>query len=293
MTLTQLSHELAQVIEKVAPSLVRIDDGTRLTASGVVWSSEGIIVATSHGVERDNNLFVETHDGTRLPTTLLGRDPHTDIAVLRVNDTNLKPLERASADTIKTGQLALAVGMPGSPTLQATLGIINARADSQYEGSPEYVLYTDATLYPGFSGGALVNTQAQGMGLLNRAFGRGRGVALGLPIVRRVVDHILQHGAPRRGYIGIATQPVELQHPLREAHNIQQPRALLVVQVGNQSPAERSGLMIGDLLLQVNNEPLVDAEQLRRHLKAGATLSLTILRGGMLQQTNVPVDASA
>src|SRR5579871_7003815 len=175
--LRSLSSELASVVERVAPSVVRVDDGSRLTATGIIWSADGLVATTSHGVERDENLAVERADGTRLPATLVGRDPDTDLALLRVNASGLPAVQRAAPDDVKGGHLVLALARPGNAGLQATLGIISARQDSQNDGQDEYLLHTDALLYPGFSGGPLVDVSGQVVGLINLMFGRGKGIA--------------------------------------------------------------------------------------------------------------------
>src|SRR3954451_21531499 len=124
--LASLSSELAGVVERVGPSVVRVEDGSRLTATGLIWSSDGVIVTTSHGVERDEGLAIETGDGQRHAATLVGRDPDTDLAVLRVSATGLPAVEGAPIDEVQVGHLVLALGRPGSSGLQATVGIISA-----------------------------------------------------------------------------------------------------------------------------------------------------------------------
>jgi S1-C subfamily serine protease len=275
-----LSSELAGIVERVAPSIVRIEDGSRLTATGLIWSAEGVIVTTSHGVERDEDLAVERADGTVLPATLVGRDPDTDIAVLRVAATGLPAITPADANEVKVGQLALALGRPGRSGLQATIGIISARQESQTHGQPGYIVHTDALLYPGFSGGPLVDVSGRVVGMTDRMFGRGIGIALGTPIVEQVATALLKHGHIRRGYLGVRTQLVGLPENLRQALNLSQERGLLVVQVETGSPAEQAGLLLGDTLLRINDQPLQDVDALRSHLQAGQTITIHILRGG-------------
>src|SRR5438094_6352568 len=112
--LVSLSSELANVVERVAPSVVRVDDGSRLTATGIIWSADGVILTTSHGVERDENVTIELSDGTRLPAALVGRDPDTDVAVLRVQASGLPAVERADAAEVKVGHLVTPIGRPGT-----------------------------------------------------------------------------------------------------------------------------------------------------------------------------------
>ena len=293
-TLTALSDQLADVVARLAPSLVRVDDGSRLTATGVLWTGDGLVLTTSHGTERDEDLTVELADGTRLPATVVGRDEETDVALLRVQATGLPAIPQADPETVHVGQLALALGRPGSSGLQATLGIVSARQEAQDGGRPEYVLHTDAVLYPGFSGGALVNVHGQMVGLLNLGFGRGMGVALGLPIVSHVADALLAGGAVQRGYLGVSAQPVALPAALKTGLNVTQDHALLVVQVEPGRAADQAGLMLGDMLLALNGKPLGDVDDLRqtlRGLSAGQPLTLQIARGGAAQTLAVTLGA--
>jgi serine protease DegQ len=142
--LASLSSELAGVVERVGPSVVRVDDGSRLTATGIIGSADGVIFTTAHGVERDENLAIELTDGARHAATLVGRDPDTDLAVLRVQATNLPEIWSAGPDEVKVGHLVLALGRPGTSGLQATIGIISARHDTERNGQLGYILHTDA-----------------------------------------------------------------------------------------------------------------------------------------------------
>ena len=282
-TLTALSAELAGVVARVGPSVVRVDDGSRLTATGILWSEDGVVLTTSHGVERDDDLAVEMADGTRLPATLVGRDPETDLAVLRVPAGGLTPVTQADPAAVQVGQIVLALGRPGESGLSATLGIISAKQDAQDGGRPEYILHTDATLYPGFSGGPLVNVADEVVGLTNLGFGRGMGFALGLPILTHVADALLAGGAVKRGYLGVSTQSVPLPQSLQTALGLSQERGLLVVQVESGGPADAAGLSLGDILLGLGGTPLDDVDDLRRHLRglaAGQAVTLNLARGG-------------
>jgi S1-C subfamily serine protease len=294
--LRNLSSELANVVERVAPSVVRVDDGSRLTATGIIWSADGVILTTSHGVERDENVTIELSDGTRLPAALVGRDPDTDLAVLRVQASGLPAVERADAAEVKVGHLVLAVGRPGTWGLQATIGIISAKMETERAGEVGYILHTDAVLYPGFSGGALADMGGRVVGMTNLMFGRGKGVAVGLPVAGQVAEVLLAHGGVRRGYLGISTQGVALPEALRQKLALKEERALLIVQVEGGSPAEQAGLLLGDTLLSLDGQAIPDVEQLRRHLRRlppGQVVAIRVLRGGELRDLSVTLGSGA
>lgn len=289
-TLGGISAELAQLTAQSAPSLVRVEDGSRLTATGLIWAEDGLIVTTSHGVERDDALTIELSDGSVHAVTLVGRDSDSDIALLRVQATGLPAIRQADAQTAQVGHLALALARPGRGGLQATLGIVSARINSQNNGRNEYILHTDALLYPGFSGGALVGMDGGVIGMTNLMFGRGKGVALGLPIVANAVQSLLANGTSQRGYLGVSTQQVALPAFLQTALNLNQERALLIIQVEADSGAERGGLFMGDTLLKLNGQTVADVDALRQHLRAaraGQTLDMQILRGGELRDMQI------
>ena len=293
-TLAALSAELSDVVARVGPSVVRVDDGSRLTATGLLWTEDGVVLTTSHGTERDDDLLVELADGTRLPAVLVGRDPETDLAVLRVSASGLRPVTKADPEAVQVGQLVLALGRPGESGLSATFGIISARQDTQDRGRPEYILHTDATLYPGFSGGPLVNVAGEVVGMTNLSYGRGMGFALGLPILAHVADALLAGGAVKRGYLGVSTQSVALPQSLQTALAVSQERGLLVVQVESGGPADAAGLSLGDILLGLGGAALDDVDDLRRHLRglaAGQAVTLDLARGGAAHSLTVTLGA--
>jgi S1-C subfamily serine protease len=280
-TLTAFSEELADVVEHVAPGVVRVDDGSRLTATGLIWREDGVIVTTSHGVERDDEVFVETHDGARIAATVAGRDDDTDVAVLRVAASGL-PAVQTSGD-VRVGSLVLALGRPGSWGLRATFGVVSARQETETAGHAEYILSTDAALPPGFSGGALVDTAGRVVGVTNRMFGRGSGTALGVSLVARVADALLSQGKVARGYLGVRTQMVALPPAVKNGVGAGREHGLLVVGLEPGGPAETGGLLLGDLVLGLNDQAVEDPETLRaslRNLTAGQSATLRLLRGG-------------
>lgn len=292
--LHSLSSELAGLVERIAPTVVRVDDGTRLTASGTLWSAEGVVVTTSHGVERDDDLAIELADGSRHVANLVGRDHDTDLAVLKVEASGLPAIELAGPTDAQAGQFALALGRPGAHGLEVTLGLLNARVETQSGGHPEYLLHTDATFYPGFSGGPLVDMRGKLIGLCNLNYGRGRSVALGTPTVAHVVEAILARGRVQRGYLGVRTQAVTLPESVRARLGLQQAQALMLVGIEERGPADKGSLMLGDTVLGLDDRTVADVSDLRRYLRAqaaGREVQVHLLRGGELVHTAVTLGA--
>jgi S1-C subfamily serine protease len=288
--LMSFSNEITGIVERASASVVRVEDGSRLTATGVVWSEDGVVGTTSLGVERDEDLFIEQPNGTLSPASLVGRDPDTDIAVLKAEKISLPGIPHAAEADVKNGNLVLALARPGRAGLHATLGIISSKTDTQNGGKAEYILHTDADLYPGFSGGPLVDMEGRIVGLTNLMFGRGKGIALGTPIIAHITEALLANGRIQRGYLGIRTQQVTLPEGLRDSLQLEQLHALLIAQVESGSPAEQGGLMLGDTLLAFQDTTISDVEALRRQLRlnrAGAEIKLSILRGGKIEEITI------
>jgi len=284
--LARLSEELATATATIATTVVRVDDTTRLTASGVSLG-DGYIVAASHAVERDDELSIVTADGTRHAVVLVGRDRDTDIALLKADvELPAAPLVTAAP---RVGEIAVAVARPGEMGLTATLGLVSQIQETETEGNAEFIVSTDATLFPGFSGGALINASGAMIGLLNRLYGHGAGVALGASLVVRVVERLKVKGTTRPGYLGVRTQLVPLQDSTRTAQSIEQLHGLLIVSVQPGSAAEAAGLLIGDTLLSVDNHAIEDVDALRHHLIAGETITIGILRGGAVATVTATV----
>ena len=210
--LMDFSTELAHMLEEVGPSVVRVEARRRMPASGIVWSAAGHIVTANHVVEHDENIQVGVTGGQALPATLVGRDPATDLAVLRVDGQAQTPATWTEATDLRVGHLAMAVGRPGS-SIQTTSGVISALGGPWRTGAGSLIdqyIQTDTVMYPGFSGGPLVTADGRIAGLNTSAIVRGVGLALPAATVRRVVEAILEHGRIPRGYLGIGVPPGRL-----------------------------------------------------------------------------------
>jgi S1-C subfamily serine protease len=262
-----------------------------MPASGVAWSEDGIVVTANHVLKRDDNITVGLADGQAVKATLVGRDPGSDLAVLRADSSDLSPAGWL-AEGMQVGHLVLALGRPGK-TVQATFGIISALGDSWRTatgGQVDRYLQTDVVMYPGFSGGPLVNSDGKILGLNTSALVRGVSLAIPASTVDRTVNTLLAHGRMRRGYLGVSTQPVRLPETSREEFG--QETGLLIVNVETGSPAGEGGLLLGDTIVKIDDTPIRHHDDLLSQLSAGRVgqkSPLTIVRGGEIRTVNVTI----
>ena len=289
--LTELSEALAQTVTSAEPVVVRVEGRRRLPASGFVWSADGIIVTANHAVKKDNKLAVGLQDGSRLNAELVGRDPSTDLAVLKIDATGLEPAQRTSED-LGVGHMVLALGRPGR-TVQATLGIISALGDSWRTGMGGQIdryLQTDVVMYPGFSGGPLVDTRGQVLGLNTSALLRGVSLTVPAATLERVVDALVTHGRLQRGFLGVSTQPVRLPEAVKQV--LDQETGLLIVSVEPGSPADEGGLVMGDAIVGLDDETIRHHDDLLALLsgdRVGQKVPMQIVRGGEVRSINVKI----
>jgi len=287
-TLSALSSQLAAAVEQAAGSLVAIHARRRIPSSGIVWR-DGVIVSASHTVRRPDEISVTLPNGAAVPATIVGRDPATDLIALRIAaNGGARVAAKADPGALRVGTLALAVGRPGRQAT-ASFGIISAVIDgwrTWQGGRLEQVLRLDLSVYDGFSGGPLVDATGALLGLNNSALARGAPMALPAAAVDRVLDELLEHGHVHRPYLGVAVQPVSLSAALAAQHQLQQDGALLVLTVAEGAPADRAGLLVGDVLLAANGQPLrrpTDLLDVLSAVSAGGALELRLLRGGALR----------
>ena len=290
--LQSLSNATATLVERTGPQVVRVEGRGRLPASGVVWSAEGLIVTANHVVERDENLHVGLADGSTVAATLLGRDPATDLAVLKVEAADLTAASWVDAGELHVGNLILALGRPGY-AVQATLGLVSALGGAWRGGSGgefDSYLQTDVVMYPGFSGGPLVSADGRLGGINSSALARGVSVTVPAATVRRVVTTILAHGRMPRGYLGVGLQPVRLDEALQTQLGQQTGLMLLSVEAGG--PAAQGGLLQGDVLISVDGlavRQLDDLQALLTGARVGKAAAVRLVRAGQIHEQQVVV----
>jgi S1-C subfamily serine protease len=290
--LSNLSQALAGTVEAAGQSVVRVEGRRRLPASGIVWSADGVIVTAHHVVEQDTGIAIGLPHGESTTATLAGRDPTTDVAVLRAEAGSLAPAGRADLDGLRVGHLALALGRPGY-TVQATLGIVSALGGewrTPAGGRLARYLQTDVVMYPGFSGGPLVDAAGLVLGLNTSALLRGVSLAVPAGSLERIVETLLAHGRMRRGWLGVGAQPVRLPEAL--ARQLGQETGVLLISVSAGSPAEDGGLLLGDTIVSLAGQSVRHMDDLLALLsgdRVGQATPVRLVRGGRLQEVEVVV----
>jgi serine protease DegQ len=290
--LLSLSQSISSLVERLAPSVVRVEARRRRGATGIVWSNEGHILTTHHSVEHEGQIQISLPEGRTAPAELVGRDPSTDLALLKTEATGLAPLAPAPLDGVKVGHLVLALGHPGRTT-RATLGIVSALGDewrTHAGGRIHRYLETDADLPPGFSGGPLVDAQGRFLGLLTAAFSRTAAVAIPGETLTRVVNTLREHGGVRRGYLGVGAYPVRLPQHLWALAGAE--TGLIFLSVDPDGPAHRAGLLLGDVLVSLGGRSLEGVEDLLGYLadeKVGTTVPAKVLRAGEPREVSLTI----
>ena len=293
-SLQQVSDALAAVVDTASASTVRIEARRRFPATGIAWSSDGVIVTAHHVVEKQDAIQVGLADGQTATAALVGRDPTTDIAVLRAQTTGLTPPAWAEleANPLHVGHLVLAVGRPGR-SVQATLGVINTLGDNWRTpagGRIDRYVKTDVVMYPGFSGGPLLNAAGQVVGMNTSGLLRDASLTVPVSTLRGVVDMLLAHGRVRRGFLGVSTQLVRL--PAALAESVGQETGLLLTGVEPDGPAEQGGLLLGDTLVELDAQPVRQHDDLLALMasdRIGTVVPARIIRGGQVQELPVRI----
>jgi Do/DeqQ family serine protease len=320
-------YSLAPMLEKVLPAVVNIstqstvrtrrspllDDpffrhffdlpemprqAQNLGSGVIVDAKAGYILTNHHVVEDADEITITLRDRRSFPAKLVGADPDTDLALLKIEADNLSALELADSDRLRVGDFAVAIGNPFGLGQTVTYGIISAlgRSDLGIEGFENFI-QTDASINPGNSGGALVTLEGQLIGINTAIIGpNGGNVGIGFAIpsnmAREVMNQLREHGEVRRGQLGVLVQ--DLTPELAQAFNLKDRQGAVVAQVMPGSPAEKAGVRTGDIVLAVNGRAVHSANALRNAIgmtRRGATVALDILRDGRALKINVKIEA--
>jgi S1-C subfamily serine protease len=285
------------VAEKVSPAVVNINvrqetngrPGARPaggSGSGFVFTPDGFVLTNSHVVHGASRIEVVLSDGQRFPAQLVGDDPHTDLAVIRIHAPSLVPAEFGDSQTIRVGQLAIAIGNPYGFQCTVTAGVVSALGRSLRSQSGrliDNVIQTDAALNPGNSGGPLVNSRGEVIGVNTAVILPAQGICFAIAVntAKFVAARLIKEGRVRRSFIGVAGQNVPLHRRMVRFHNLPVDTGVLVSSVEPGSPAKRAGLSEGDVIVGFDNQPVRGIDDLHRLLteeRVGRKVRLTIIR---------------
>jgi len=288
------SEQLASAVEMAGQHVVALQNANNTFAAGILWPhAEGAVVVTAdHALHQQELRAVVLPDGREVAASVAGRDPGTDIAVVRLAEAVIAPELQHGQQVWKPGHLALAVGRSSEAGLTASMGIVSVAAGQWRTwrgGQVDQMLRLDMSLYPGASGGLVVSGGRALIGMATRGLSRVGSIALPFSTLSRVVEALVSGGRVVRGYLGVGLQPIALPQHLSQqkyAHGH------ILVSVEPQGPAEQAGLMIGDILLAIESQVIADTNGLMEFLDSGSvgkTLTVELLRGGHLQTVGVTV----
>jgi S1-C subfamily serine protease len=291
--LTSFSEQLTSTIAQAGQATVAIHARPRFNSSGVHWSP-GVVVTADHTIRRDEDIRITTSDGSAHNAELAGRDPGTDLAVLRVKDLGVPVAARAEQANLQPGSVVLAVGRfkDSASAAFGLIGSISGPSQTWRGGRLDQVLRLDIALHPGASGGAVVNTEGRLVGIATAALSRVSTFAIPISTVARVAEKLLAHGRIPRGYLGVGLQPIAIPEHLKTGLNLSASTALIAISVDPDAAAGRAGIVIGDILIElggrVTHRPEIVQEVLDPD-SIGKKLTARILRGGSTMEVQITI----
>jgi S1-C subfamily serine protease len=303
--LDSYSRAVIQAVERAGPAVVKVDADGRGSGSGFLFAPDGLIVTNSHVVDRARRVAISMADGAAGDADLVGQDPDTDVAVLRMTRSASRALpwiQFGDSSTLRPGQLVVAIGNPFGLQHSVTAGVVSAVGRSMRARTGrlmEDIIQTDAALNPGNSGGPLVTAAGTVIGVNTAVLLPGQGLSLAIAsnTVQFVVSTLLRDGRVRRSYIGVSGQSVPIPRQLARAHQLATDGGVLATAIEARSPAEVAGLRTGDIILSVGGQRVGGVDDLLRFLTAdriGIATPLTVLRrSGRRQLTVVPAERPA
>jgi S1-C subfamily serine protease len=287
--LDSYSKAVVAATQRISPAVVNIEVHGLVKGggSGFIFMPNGYIITNSHVVHKAQKIEVTLADGRKLPADVVGDDPHTDVAVIRVDESHLVPAPLGDSQSIQPGQLVVAIGNPYGFQATVTAGVVSALGRSLRSQSGrliDNVIQTDAALNPGNSGGPLVNSRGEVIGVNTAIILAAQGICFSIPIntAQYVAGELIRQGRIRRAFIGVAGQDVPVHQRLRRYYDLTQEKGILVIGVEPESPAKKAGLSEGDIMIRFNDQPISGIDDLHRLLtedKINHPSILKILRG--------------
>ncbi|GJL81078.1 MAG: serine protease [marine bacterium B5-7] len=264
--------------------------------SGFIVSSDGYILTNNHVVGDADSVTVQLQDGREFTARKIGSDPHSDVAVIKVDATDLPVLELGDSDQLEVGEWVLAIGSPFGLSHTLTAGIVSAKGRSSV-GITDYedFIQTDAAINPGNSGGPLVDLNGKAIGMNTAIFSRsggymGIGFAIPIKMVSNIMKQLIDDGRVTRGFLGILIQ--DLTHDLADSFNLEGQRGVLIAGVSEDSPAERGGLKQGDVVIEFNGRPVVKVGAFRNQVSMvtpGSKVHMKVIREGNEKEIEIEV----
>lgn len=292
--LVKLSDELTEIVRTIDPHVVSIQARRHYPSSGLRWNTD-VIVTASHTIEREEQVVISLADGTTAMAALAGRDPGTDLAVLKVDSAPPTANQIGHAGEVKAGELAVVVGRSPDSGVNASLGIVSAHSGpwrTWRGGQLDAYIRLDARLFPQSSGGPVVNARGQLIGIATTALSRIAGVAIPVPSVQSVTEKLLQRGFVPRGYVGIGVQAVPIPEELRKRLQIENSDGLIVLTIEAGGPADQAGILPGDIVSSIGGAAVENIDDLRKFSDSeviGKQVAITYIRGGEFRSSEITI----
>ena len=292
--LIEFSNALAQVTERASAIVVAVHTETRGSSSGIVWRP-GVIVTSEHALRHDEEIQLTLPIGRVVPATLVGRDPSTDIAVLKCSEADTAVPLFGDVSALKAGALTLVVGRTRASGPVAALGVVSLLASDRRTwtgASLTPYIRLDIGLQPTAIGGAVIDASGNLVGLATPRFARFGAIAVPASTINKISDTLLKQGRIPRGYLGVGLQPVRLPNSLREMLQRNEKTAAIALEVHPGGPADKAGIVIGDILVSLGGQSITRLEDVQSLLAGdaiGKTLPLKFIRGGAVQDGNIVV----
>jgi S1-C subfamily serine protease len=284
-TLSDLSSQMADAVSAVGASVVAVHARPRLASTGVHWR-DGIIVTTDATVKRPDDISVTLPNGQRVSATLAGRDPGTDLAALRIPTGLLPVAPRAAAADLHPGHLVLALARTGGDGIQATFGAVSAVGPAWRTwrgGTLDRRVQSDLALYPGFGGGPLVTAHGGVAGINSGGMSKPLCVTIPDTTIDRILDAVMNRGYVARGWLGASMQTVRFSDSATQKLGFDGRGGLVVLDVEHDSPAAHGGMMIGDVIVMIDDKRITQHDEVMVFLggeRVGTTVQMHVVRGG-------------
>jgi S1-C subfamily serine protease len=297
------SATIIDAVEKVKTAVVKIEVYKTVnnkeqpvgTGSGFIFSSDGYLFTNSHVVHGANNVKVKLHDGTTRQGVLIGEDPDTDLAILKISDADFGAVKLGDADQLKIGQLVIAIGNPLGFHHTVTAGVVSALGrtlESTTSRMMDSMIQTDAALNPGNSGGPLINADGEVIGVNTATIRGAQGLcfAININTAKEIASQLIRFGKVKRAYLGVVMQQIELVPKLRAMHELTNKQALFISEVAEGSPAQKAGILSGDIIYSFNSQMIETSDNLFKQLtedKIGQFQFIGILRNSLKKEFRI------